>query len=359
MTGAESANPVQMAVNSPVSLPTVSVVMPVRNEAAFVARSVKAVLDQAYPPELLEVIVADGMSDDGTREILDELTRDHPNLRVLDNTGRIVPTGLNAAIKAASGDIIIRVDGHCDLEADFVLQSVSVLQERPDAWSVGGPIVHEGKSLMGRAIAIAMSHPLGVGNATHRFESFEGYVEGAQFPTLPKWVFERVGYFDETLVRNQDDEFNYRINKAGGRVFISPRIRFRYYVREKLRQLLRQYFQYGFWRIPVMKKHRRPTTPRQLAPPVFFLSVVVLAIAGLVTRNPAVALFLPSVYCAVLLFAGVSASLENGWRVGLRVPVAIAVMHAGYAFGLLFGAWATKFNPHAWTSAGRHATLSR
>ena len=339
--------------------PLVSVVMPVRNEASFIRACVEGVLNQDYPSERLEVIVADGMSDDGTRETLSALRADHANLRVIDNPERIVPTGLNRAIRHARGEVIIRVDGHCELDPTFVRESVRVLEEHPEAWSVGGPIVHAAHGPMGKAIALAMSHVLGVGNATHRFPDFEGYVEGAQFPTLPRWVFDRVGWFDEQLVRNQDDEFNYRINQAGGKVFISPRIRFRYYVREKIGQLFRQYFQYGFWRIPVMKKHQRPTTPRQLVPPLFFAVVLALLFCGILMGNLVVAAALPLLYVGALALVGLFTSVREGLPVGIRLPAAIAVMHVGYAWGLVYGAWSSLFNRDAWTSAGRHAALSR
>jgi hypothetical protein len=165
--------------------------------------------------------------------------------------------------------------------------------------------------------------------------------------------------FDEQLVRNQDDEFNYRIGLGGGKVFISPRIRFRYYVREHARQLFRQYFQYGFWRIPVMKKHQRPTTPRQLVPPLFFLLMFVLAVDGLIFKSLLLGLALPAAYMGMLLAAAAPVANREGIGVGIRLPVAIAVMHFAYAWGLIYGLWASVFNRGAWTSAGRQAALSR
>ena len=134
-----------------------------------------------------------------------------------------------------------------------------------------------------------MSHPLGVGMATHRFPNFEGYVDTVQFPAFRRWVFERIGDFDTTLVRTEDDELNYRVMQAGGKMFVSPRVRYVYYVRDRIGNLFRQYFQYSFWRIPVLRKHKKPTTVRQVVPLLFFLALAGLAIAGVWLRQPLIA----------------------------------------------------------------------
>jgi glycosyltransferase involved in cell wall biosynthesis len=340
-------------------LPFVSVVMPVRNESHYIERTLSAVLAQDYPPDRLEVIVADGMSTDGTRELLMELARLHPQLKIIDNPGRIVSTGLNAAIKRARGEIIIRVDGHAEIAADFVRQDVVLLDGHPEAWVVGGPIVHAGRKTFGKAAAIAMSHPLGVGMARHRFPDYEGYAEGAAFPALRRWVFSRVGEFDERLVRNQDDEWNYRIAQAGGKIFVSPRVRYVYFVRESPRKLFRQYMQYSFWRIPVIRKHKRPTTRRQMVPALFFLTMLALLVVGLGLTNPWVALALPVVYVATLLVLGLSVVPQAGFRVGLLVPLAIATIHVAYAVGIAYGLFSVVFRPKIWDHSGGMSTLSR
>lgn len=340
-------------------MPGVSIIIPIRNEAAFIARNLEAVLAQDYPAEKLEVIVADGMSTDGTRKILEMLQARQPRLYLIDNPGEIVSTGLNAAVSAASGEIIIRLDGHSLIAADFVRESVAVLREHPEAWSAGGPILHAGETTFGKAVAVAMSHWLGVGNASHRFPDFEGYAEGAAFPAIWRWVFERIGNFDEQLVRNQDDEFNYRISRAGGRVYVSPRIRYTYFVRERVSRLFKQYYQYGFWRIPVIRKHRRPTTWRQLVPPLSYLASIVLLLMGVLLRQPIIALALPFSYALALIIAGIMLLPKTGVRIACRVPIAMAIMHLGYACGIVHGLWAGLFQPDAWDYHGRMATISR
>jgi len=344
---------------APDPAPFVSVIIPVRNEEAFVARTLDRILSQDYPHDRLEIIVADGMSDDGTRAILREYTKRFPQVRMVDNPRRVTPAGLNAAISAAKGQIISRVDGHCEVAGDFIRQNVKLMEEHPEAWVVGGPMTHAGKNLFGQAVAVAMSHPAGVGMATHRFANFEGYVEGAQFPAFRHWVFDRVGMFDENLVRTEDDELNYRITQAGGKSYISPRVKYVYYVRGRISQLFKQYFHYSFWRIPVVRKHKRPTTLRQLAPPLFFLAMTVLAVMGVGLRQPLVALALPAIYLAALTVIGISLISGHGLRVAILAPVAMATMHVAYAIGMAYGMWALVFHRGAWDLGGSMTTISR
>ena len=340
-------------------LPLVSVIVPVRNEAGFVGRTLDQILAQDYPADRLEIIVADGMSDDGTREVLAEYMERFGRIKIVDNPSQITPAGLNAAIAAASGDLISRIDGHCEVATDFIRQNVQLLAEHPEAWVVGGPIVHAGKNRFGKAVAIAMSHPAGVGLATHRFPDFEGYVEGAQFPTFRRWVFERVGTFDEDLVRNQDDELNYRITQAGGKSYISPRVKYVYYVRGQFGKLFKQYFHYSFWRIPVLRKHKKPTAPRQMVPPLFFLAMIVLAVVGIWLRQPLVALALPAAYAAALLAIAISVIPRQGPAVAALVPLAMAAMHVAYAAGMAYGCFALLFHRAAWDVGGRMTKISR
>ena len=348
-----------MTLNTQAEYPFVSVVIPVRNEEAFIGRTLDGILAQDYPAERMEIIVADGMSDDRTREIVRQYSLEHPRVRLIDNRDRVTPTGLNAAIAAARGDIISRIDGHCTVPADFVTENVRLLQEHPEAWIVGGPMVHRGTSPFGEAVATAMSHPAGVGMATHRFEGFEGYVDTVQFPAFRRWVFDRIGLFDTSLVRTEDDELNYRVMQAGGKMFISPRVRYEYYVRNRIDQLFWQYFHYSFWRIPVLRKHKKPTTVRQMMPLLFFCVVATLLIVGAALRQPLVAFALPALYATALLLLGASLIPRLGLRVASLVPLAVLTMHVAYASGMAYGLVAAALGLRAWELEGTMSALSR
>lgn len=350
-----NANPVSL----PEPPPMVSVVLPIRNEAAFIEENLKRLLQQDYPADRFEVLVADGLSDDGTREILQRLAEQDSRVRWMDNPQQIVPTGMNLLIDASQGEIILRLDGHASVADDFIKETVLAMlrTQDQDVWAVGGPLVHAAETPMGKAIGVAMSHPLGVGNAHHRDPNFEGFGEGTNFPAMYRWVFDRIGMYDEMLVRNQDDELYFRLRQAGGRFFITPRIQYVYYVREKLSQLFRQYYQYSFWRIPVMLKHRQPTTLRQVVPSLFYVAMLVCLVLGGWFRSPILAFGLPAIYLFALLLVGLHQSTQRGWTTGLRVPLAIVTMHAGYAWGMIYG-WLCRFSGrNPW--AARDAAVTR
>jgi hypothetical protein len=182
-----------------------------------------------------------------------------------------------------------------------------------------------------------MSHPVGIGNAKHRYPTYEGYAEGACYPVFRKEVFEKVGLYDEMLVRNQDDELNYRLAKHGEKVFISPRARYSYFIRETPSRLFQQYFEYGYWRVVVLKKHRIPASFRQIVPPLFMAVMLTSVIAGLWLPGwwRLTAAAIPMLYGVTLLTVGVTQGHKTGWRVAALFPVAAAIMHVAYAIGFV------------------------
>jgi glycosyltransferase involved in cell wall biosynthesis len=318
--------------------PTVTVIMPIRNEEAFIARSLGAVLDQDYPAELMQVLVADGMSDDRTREIVAELARSRPHaVEIVDNPGRIVPTGFNAALARARGEVVVRVDGHTIIAPDYVSECVAALAAS-GADNVGGRMDAEGRSLVGEAIALATSSRFGVGDAQFHYAVGEHWVDTVYLGAWPREVFTRVGVFDPEMVRNQDDEFNYRLRASGGRILLTDRIRSRYYSRASLRTLFRQYRQYGFWKVRVLQKHPRQMKARQFVPPAF--AAVVAGGALLAPANPLVRRIWSAViggYALAALTASISIARRAGWRHLPVLPIAFAAVHLGYGGGFLAG----------------------
>jgi glycosyltransferase involved in cell wall biosynthesis len=332
--------------------PFVSVVMPVRDEASFIGRSLGAVLAQDYPPARFEVIVADGMSADGTREAVEAFRARDARVRLVENAGRIAPTGLNAALRVARGRVVVRVDGHCEVAPDYVRRCVECL-EREGVEGVGGPIETVGETATARAIAAAMSSAFGVGGAAFRtVKDRRMLVESVAFPAYTRGAIERAGLFDEELVRNQDDEYNYRLLGLGARLLLAPEIRSRYYSRGTLGSLRRQYFQYGYWKVRVMQKHPRQMRRRQFAPPLF--AAALLTLGALSPLLAAARYALAAVSCAYLsanLCASLLAARRGGWRLLPLLPPAFATLHLAYGFGFLAGLF--KFRKRWRDQAGR------
>lgn len=310
--------------------PRVSVIIPMRNESGWIERCLGSVLNQDYPPDRFEVLVVDGMSDDGSYENVLEMSARETRLRVLRNPARIVPSSLNVAIEAARGDVIARVDAHTTLERDYLSAGVELL-DRSGADNVGGPMVSIGGGAAGDAIATAMRSRFGIGAYFH-FADDECEVDTVYMGMWPRDVFTRVGLFDEELVRNQDDEFNYRIRKTGGRIVVSPRMRSRYQNRQSWSALARQFYQYGLWKVRVLQKHPGQMSMRHFVPPAFDLAIIVGAMFG--GTRPA-ALVSLAVYA--MLMAVVAAREVRGMAVAARVWLALVVIHHAWAAGFLVG----------------------
>lgn len=314
--------------------------MPILNEREYIREAVQSVLNNDYPADRMELLIVDGMSNDGTRDILRELAASDQRIVLMDNPDRVQTVALNKGIKQARGDVIIRVDGHLTVAADFISRSVAVLREKPDVWCAGGIMETVGRTYMGRVIAAAMTSPFGVGAGNYRCGKLQGYTRSVPFGAVPRWVFDIVGFYDEQLSRNEDDDFTLRRVLAGGKAYLDPRIRSRYYCRGTLRTLARQYFQYGFWRIRTIQKHRTVLSPRQCVPLLFVAGWIVLILVSLwwpLARW--VLLVYASLYAVGLLVGTIQASRRAGASVAFCLPLAFACLHFGYGLGMLKGIW--------------------
>ena len=324
-----------MAVGDARNLPFVSIVLPIRNEADHIGACIGRLLDQDYPHERMEIIVVDGMSDDGTRARLRELqaTSRHVAIRVIDNPAMIVPTGLNLAIQAARGDVIVRMDGHTTPAVDYVSACVAALRTSGAA-NVGGVIEPTGLTPMGEAIAIVTSHPLGVGDAKYRTGGAAGNVDTVPFGAFRRDVFERVGLFDESMVRNQDYEMNVRIRRAGESIYLDPAIRSVYTPRSDIASLWKQYLQYGWWRVETLRRHPGSLRWRQAVPPVFVAALVALALAGLAWPLAAVG-WLVMVGTYGVLVAAVALRRRSDRATPARIALAFATVHIAWGAGFV------------------------
>lgn len=318
---------------------TVTIIAPCRNERAHIDVFCDAALAQRLPDGwALEVLVADGRSDDGTRERLAERAAGDARLLLVDNPGRIVSSGLNACIARARGEVILRWDLHTRYADDYVAECLAALA-RSGAANVGGPWVARGEGAGGRAIAAAFQCRWVVGGARSRDTAYEGEVDTVYLGCWPRAVLERHGGFDEQLVRNQDDEHNLRLRRAGARIWQSPRIRSWYRPRDSLARLFAQQRQYGYWRPFVVRKHGQPGSWRQLAPAAL---VAALALGLLLLPWSSWPLgALAAAYGLYLVAASAAAApAAGGLDAVLRLPAAIAAYHLGYGLGTWQGLWA-------------------
>ena len=317
--------------------PLVSIVLPCRNEARYIEACIQSILAQEVPEGGLEIVAADGMSTDGTREYLEEMARRHPQLRVLNNPGRIVSTGLNEAIRAARGQIIVRMDAHTTYAPDYVKQCLAVMEET-GADNVGGPMQTQADTFREKAIRAVFHSAWAVGGARSHQPDYEGYVDTVIYGCWKKSVFDRVGLFDEELVRNQDDEHNLRLVRAGGMIYQSPRIRSWYHVRGSLTALFRQHMQYGYWKVLVIRKHQAPASFRHLVPGAFVGSLCLLAVLGLFWSPGFWAVGgLTLLYAVAVLALSLLIAARTEWTLFPALPGVVCCFHVGYGYGFLRG----------------------
>jgi glycosyltransferase involved in cell wall biosynthesis len=273
------------------------------------------------------------MSDDGTRDILDRLAAGDPRIRYVDNPTRRTPNGLNLAIAASRGDVIVRCDGHAELPPRYIGRAVELLAET-GAVNVGGVQHAEGVGWLQRAIAFAMSSPIGVGDARFHYGGEAGPVDTVYLGVFRRDALVAAGLFDETLTRNQDYELNIRLRDNGGVVWFDPTLRVTYRPRQTLGGLWRQYFQYGQWKRRVIRMHPGSTRLRQLVPPLFVVALVVSLVVAF-TPWRLLGAVVPGLYVAVLSLGTLRQLVKTHDSAALGFPAAIATMHIAWALGFL------------------------
>jgi len=321
---------------------TVSVVMACRNEIRHIRECLDSLLEQEWGDLDWEAVVADGMSDDGTREALAEYCARNPRVRWIDNPGKIVSTGLNAAIRLARGSVIIRMDAHTLYDPSYCRRCVVTLL-RTNASNAGGPARTRAQSVRQRAVAAAYHSPFSTGGARFHQAGYRGWVDTVPYGCWHKETLVELGLFDESLIRNQDDELNLRLLRQGGKIWQDPDIKSWYSPRGDLKSLFRQYFQYGYWKVPVLRKHRLPGSWRHLVPVAFVggnLALPAVWAAPLGAWSSLAGwtwLGCGAAYAAVIGFASMQAARRNGWDLLPFLPAAFATFHFSYGLGMMSG----------------------
>ena len=320
--------------------PVVSVIVPCRNEESFIAASLESILGNTYPKGRVEILVVDGLSEDGTRSIVSHYVAQHPAVRLLDNVGKTTPRALNVGIAAATGDIIMRMDAHATYPPDYIAGLVEWLG-KSGADNVGGVCMTmpADESSVAHAIARGLSHPFGVGTSYFRIgTSAPRWVDTVFGGCYRRDVFARIGLFDEQLIRNQDDEFNHRLIARGGRILLVPDVVSYYYPRSSLAQLWRMFYQYGYFKPLVALKLGRIGTGRQVVPMVCLGLLVGLSVASIASP---VARFMLMLLVALYLSADFAVSFAVGLSSGLRcagwLMLVFPTLHVSYGMGYMRG----------------------
>lgn len=322
--------------------PFISVIIPCRNEEGYIGTVLKNIQEQNYPGDCMEIIVVDGESDDRTLGEIRQIAENDNRIQILSNPGRIVPNALNLGIKNSQGEIIVRMDAHCEYPSNYISYLVENLQKL-DADNVGVAMraFPRNKSLKAFAISKAISSPFGVGNSHHRTGTSKPVeMDSVPFGCYWREVFDKIGFFDEDLVRNQDDEFNARLGKYGGKIVLLPDIEIKYLARDTFRKIARMFYYYGLFKPLVNKKVGAPATIRQFVPPLFLLSLIALIIISAInlqwgTWFGAITL-LP--YALLNLFVSFITAVKSG-KTGILFYLfpLFFLIHISYGWGYIRG----------------------
>jgi GT2 family glycosyltransferase len=318
----------------------ISVVIPCRNEVKFIEECIDAIYTCTLPESTqLKVFVVDGMSDDGTRDLVKQLMHKYSDLFLIDNLHKLTPFAFNKGIKESGEvDFVQIVGARHIISSNYIIECFHKLNNNPSIWCVGGKIQNEYLNQTGFIISQAMSTKFGMGLGNFRTLEKSGFTDTVTSPMYPYWLFEEIGYFDEELIRNQDDDFNFRVIKAGGKIFYIHEISLKYYVRGNYKGLWRQFFQYGYWKVYVNRKHKTLTTLRQVIPACFIMYLITLPIITLFSLKTflLLSIFLVIYIILAVVFA-MKLVINNQKLPFLQTFITFPTLHFSYGLGYLQG----------------------
>lgn len=327
---------------------TVSLICPIYNEGKFISSFIESVLRQDYPKSNTEVLLLDGMSTDNTREIISDYTAKYEYIKMLDNPQHVVPYSLNKGIRMSKGDVVVRLDAHCVYPDNYVSRLVDELY-RLDADNVGGVwnTIPANDSIKCIAIALASSHPFGVGGSEHKIGAKRTkLVDTVPFGCYKREVFDRIGLFDEELTRNQDDELNARLINNGGKIYLVPDVVITYTARDSMQKMRKMYYQYGLYKPLVNKKLGKPATVRQFFPALFVMGVMVgLPFCFVSDVFAVIYIVIAAVYWLLGLCIGISKAKKfKRLALAVYIPWTFFNVHMSYGIGYLVGIYKIMTN---------------
>ena len=321
--------------------PFVSIIIPCRNEEKYIGKCLDSIIANDYPKDKLEVLVMDGMSEDGTRGVVEKYVKEYSFIKLLRNPKKIIPVAMNIGIKNAKGDIILKLDAHSAYQKDYISKCIRYLKEY-NADNVGGiwKIVPREDTLLGKSIALALSSPFGAGNAYYRIGVTEPkWVDTVPYGCYKKEVFERIGFYDENIARSEDVALNSKLRKSGGKILLVPEIVIYYYARSKLNEFYRHIFDNGFWITYPIKFGRILFSWRHLIPLLFVLSLLGWVILVFFYRlflwplfSIMVLYFLTNIYFSLKV-----AIRERDLRYLIVMPIIFITLHITYGLGSVWG----------------------
>ncbi len=323
----------------------ISVICPVRNEEKYIAKSIESIIAQDVDKNNMELILVDGMSTDQTRNIINTFKKKHQWIRLLDNPKRIVPCAMNIGIKNAEGIIIIRIDAHAEFPVNYISELVRNL-EFLKADNVGAvcQTLPANESIEAKSIATALSSSFGMGNSYFRIGAEKTMeVDTVPFGCFRREVFDKIGLYDEELIRNQDDELNARIIKNGGKIFLIPHLVIKYFARESIGKTRKMFYQYGLYKPLVSKKLGRPATVRQFIPLLFVLALIggfILSFVHRVFIYSYVIVLITYLLCAI--YVGIKGSKDK--KEIFYLPFVYINIHTAYGWGYLTGIYKILMN---------------
>ena len=322
----------------------VSIIIPCLNEEEYISDCLESILSQSYPQNLLEIFIVDGGSSDQSIEIISTYTNKYEHIYLLHNPDKITPVSMNMGLNKANGDIVCILGAHSTIDHNFFTNGVMELNSSK-TMVVGGPVTHNGKNYRGQVIALAMQSQFGVGNSIFRTAQKRQLVDTVAFGLYRKEIFQQVGNFDEALIRNQDFELNQRIIQSGHHILFSPYIKSTYFTRKSLSSLFRQYFQYGFWKVQVIRKNIQSFKLRYRVPLLFVVLGILLIIGSIV--SPQIFLIFKALivtYFVIAVFFSIHANRWEKPHLLLLTPIVYFILHTSFGLGLCTGLFSFLFS---------------
>lgn len=315
--------------------PFISTMIVTRNEEKYIKKSFESLLNQDYPNDKYEILIVDGLSDDSTLKVVNKTIEEYeqvPQIKILKNKKKILASGWNLGIKESLGKYVVRIDAHSYVKDNFLTKNIETMLRVGDAICVGGTLQTESLNQKGKVISYVLSSPFGVGNSKFRYTQKAGYVDTVAFGLYKKDIFKKVGYFDESLERNQDNDMHQRIKENGGKFYLNPEISAVYFSRDTVKGMIKQGYQNGRWCIITLKKDKKTMSVRHIIPLCFFSFITIMLLVGLAFKP---AWWILGTIIGIYLILSIIFSVKKTKKITevVKMPGLFFLLHFSYGLG--------------------------